>query len=213
MQKTLEQTLKEIEGRNISTPSDQKSPFELDQERRAREERAKEAAFQLSKLPPKFTQQRFDDKHLAPHLNKSIFACGGTGTGKTTFMCDLAKLYVRDGHKISFISYPAFIMRLQASFRVQEDNPFLIAREVAMFRGFLIIDDLGAEKLTDFVRQITYYIFNEREQWCLPVGITSNFKLSELDEQIDPRISSRIAGMCEVRKFSGPDRRVEKGAK
>ena len=74
----------------------------------------------------------------------------------------------------------------------------------------LFLDDLGAEKLTDFVRQITYFILNEREQNELTTVITSNFSLKQLDEQIDQRISSRIAGMCEILKFTGDDRRIKK---
>ena len=80
---------------------------------------------------------------------------------------------------------------------------------MAKFEGWLAIDDIGAEKLTEFVRQITYYILNEREQRELPTLITSNFSLMEIDEMIDSRISSRIAGMCEVIKLSGKDRRLK----
>ena len=73
----------------------------------------------------------------------------------------------------------------------------------------MIIDDIGAEKLTEFVRQTFYYIINEREQWLKKTIITSNYSLDELDEYIDGRISSRIAGMCEIVELGGKDRRVK----
>ena len=148
--------------------------------------------------------------------NKSVFITGKTGVGKTVLMASIVRKYVQKGYgyyanlgKIIWISYPAFIMELQSLFGKEKESPFDYAEEVAKLDGILAIDDLGAEKLSDFVRQITYFIINEREQRELPVLITSNFSLQEIDEMIDPRISSRIAGICEIIKLSGKDRRLE----
>jgi len=154
----------------------------------------------------------------------SLFIHGKAGVGKTVLACSLAKLYIKQGHEVKFISYPAFIMDLQGMFRGEKDV-YGYAKEIAWYpekiekdpclyknierKGVLIIDDLGAVKLTDFVRQITYYIINEREMKCLPTIITSNFGLNEIDEMIDSRISSRISGMCEVLQIKGKDRRLK----
>jgi len=72
----------------------------------------------------------------------------------------------------------------------------------------LFLDDLGAEKMTDFVRQSLYAIINYREQHELPTIITSNYNLSNISGKIDDRIASRIAGMCEVIEIKGNDRRL-----
>ena len=74
----------------------------------------------------------------------------------------------------------------------------------------LILDDLGSEKITEYLRTTFYYIFNEREIWERPTIITSNLSLEELDNHLGARVSSRIAGSCEVLKFTGKDRRLEK---
>lgn len=147
------------------------------------------------------------DKFNQEYLNKNIFLYGPAGTGKTTLACHIA----RESAKTMFIryySYPALIMQLQSAFRNQTLDPFNMAREIARFPGLLVLDDIGAEKLTDYVRQITYYIINEREQWELKTVITSNFSLAELDDFIDQRIASRIAGMCLVLEVPGKDRRI-----
>ena len=178
-------------------------------------------------IPRKFWNLE-TDKLLDRYKNKlcSLFIHGKAGTGKTVFACSLAKEYIREGYQVKFISFPAFIMDLQRKFR---NNPLLLgddvydyAKEIALYpediesdpaykkeprEGILIIDDLGAVKLTEFVKQITYYIINEREMRVLPTIITSNFDLNEIDEMIDPRVSSRIAGICEVLQFKGNDRR------
>ena len=85
-----------------------------------------------------------------------------------------------------------------------------MAENIATYPGTLCIDDIGAEKMTAFVQQITYYIINYREQEMLHTLITSNFSLQQIDEQIDTRVSSRIAGMCKVVKIQGHDRRLDK---
>ena len=184
-------------------------------------------------LPRKFWDVK-TDKSLDMYKDKlcSLFIHGKAGVGKTVLACSLAKLYIRQGYEVKFISYPAFIMDLQGMFRGEKDV-YGYAKEIAWYpedadislkpsymrefgspekewkkEGVLIIDDLGAVKLTEFVRQITYYIINEREMKMLPTIITSNFDLNEIDNMIDPRVSSRISGMCEIKKLDGKDRRL-----
>jgi len=185
-------------------------------------------------LPRKFWDIK-TDKSLDMYKDKlcSLFIHGKAGVGKTVLACSLAKLYIRQGYEVKFISYPAFIMDLQGMFRGDKDV-YGYAKEIAWYPedadtslkplymrefgaperewkkdGILIIDDLGAVKLTEFVRQITYYIINEREMKMLPTIITSNFDLNEIDNMIDPRVSSRISGMCEIKKLDGKDRRLK----
>jgi len=163
-------------------------------------------------IPLRFLKIRTDKQSLLESsIDKSLFITGKAGTGKSVFMANLAvkRMTTKQGN-IEWISYPAFIMKLQGAFQKDRESPFDIAENIARHYGYLFIDDLGAEKLTDYVRQITYFIINEREQRVLPTVITSNFTLQEIAEQIDVRISSRIAGMCEVLKFTGVDQRIKR---
>lgn len=175
-------------------------------------------------IPKKFREIETDKVDILDrHFRKSLFISGGVGAGKTVFACSYLKRAAREkpylpelrdcpvhDHSIQFISYPKFIMKLQSAFRDDSVNPESIASEVASSRAIICIDDLGAEKLTEYVKQITYYIINEREQNELPILITSNFSLDQIDKMIDPRVSSRISGMCEILRFSGKDRRTDK---
>lgn len=167
---------------------------------------------QFEKCIPKKYQNIETDSHenIKKAMGKNLFLYGDVGSGKTVFACSMLKKYITEGEKIKFISYPAWIMQLQNAYRDEDISPFQMARDVANFTGWLCIDDLGAEKLTSYVQQITYYVINEREQRVLPIIITSNYTLDQINQLIDKRITSRIAGMCKVLNFGKRDKRLGK---
>lgn len=164
-------------------------------------------------IPRKFRDIECDKPGIVKQgIEQSMFITGTSGVGKTVLMAGIAKEILKAKEReVKWISYPGFIMELQSLFRKDDEvTPFDIAEETASFPGTLAIDDIGAEKITAFVQQITYYIINYREQEMLHTLITSNFSLQQIDEQIDTRISSRIGGMCKIVKLTGKDRRLEK---
>lgn len=177
-------------------------------EERSSRENKERIEREIHRILPKKYWDIESDRSTDGVKDKSFFLWGNIGAGKSVYMATLAKKYIREHVDVDWISYSKFIMRIQNAYRNKEESPFKIAEAMASSYGVLCIDDLGAEKLTDFVRQITYFIINEREERCLVTLITSNFSLADIDTQIDPRVSSRIAGMCKVLKFSGKDRRI-----
>lgn len=190
---------------------EQKQYFCSDKCKSIRKEREYQKRLQV--LPLKFRDIECDKKELVSQgIEQSLFITGASGVGKTVLMAGVVKELLKDRKKnIEWISYPGFIMELQSMFRKEGENtPFEMAEGVATYPGTLCIDDIGAEKMTAFVQQITYYIINYREQEMLHTLITSNFSLQQIDEQIDIRVSSRIAGMCKVIKLTGKDRRLDK---
>ena len=143
---------------------------------------------------------------------------GGVGSGKTTSIVSFIREWLKERTDMSglasmwaFIVYPEFIMALQDCYNHKKDEQtaYEYLDSIAQY-PFLAIDDFGAEKPTEYVRQATYYLLNYREMRLLPTFITSNFSMDFLNDNIDPRISSRIAGMCEVIRLDGKDRRIKK---
>ncbi len=153
-------------------------------------------------------------------LKKGVCLSGKAGVGKTMAVCLLMRDWfllktkiIRDWYETrgvwEFIVYPEFIMQLQDTYSHEKnDETALEMLERVANCHYLVIDDLGAEKPTEYVRQATYYIINHREMHELPTFITTNFSMDYLDENIDSRISSRIAGMCEIIRMEGKDRRL-----
>ena len=156
-------------------------------------------------------------------IDRGLCLLGGPGVGKTMSMALLIQESLKrraaafpgnfwgpqTKSRWRFIVYPEFIMEVQDSFKNErgELTALEMLKDVAQ-TPLLVIDDLGAEKPTEYVRQATYYIINHREMHMLPTFVTSNFSIDHLDENIDPRISSRIAGLCEIIRVDGRDRRL-----
>jgi len=161
-------------------------------------------------IPKKFINI-ISDKDYDKYVDdkKGVYLWGETGTGKTVMASSIIREYIiKYGGKIKYISSPKMIMELQDSYKNDKESPVDILKKLSRV-DILFIDDLGAEKLTEFVRQSIYFLINEREQWERPTIITSNYSLSEIDVYIDKRISSRIAGMCSIVKVGGDDLRLK----
>lgn len=73
-----------------------------------------------------------------------------------------------------------------------------------------ILDDIGVEKVTEFVEEFMYLFINKQYEKVFPVVITSNLPLSQLAEKIGDRVVSRIKEMCEIVELKGEDRRLKK---
>ena len=171
---------------------------------------------QLSKagIPSKFwniTTDKNSQKYL--DSNTGLYLWGQAGTGKTVFACSMAKHYLSQGKNVRFWSSVGLIMNLHNLWRQPEKLILDFIESESIYPAVLILDDLGSEKLTEYVRTTFYHILNEREGWEKQTIITSNYSLDELDKYLGARISSRISGMCELLKFGGKDMRLKSGGK
>lgn len=160
---------------------------------------------------------------------QSIFISGLCGTGKThlaiasMYFWFVEKIHIGKRHReewcdnVDCISYPSekpdflpsveFFLELKNSFkddRMSEEN-------IINFYGskeLLVIDDVGAEKVSDWSRQMFYTLIDRRYREMSQTIITSNLDLDKLAEIIDERISSRIIEMGKVIKLGGKDWRL-----
>ncbi|MGW4411184.1 ATP-binding protein [Nonomuraea sp. NPDC004702] len=90
--------------------------------------------------------------------------------------------------------------------RPSNDNgrqPILDSQEARL----LIVDDIGAEKPSEFTCEKLYEIVDQRYADALPLIVTSNVPPRALSEQVGERVASRFAEFCRVVPMTGPDRR------
>jgi DNA replication protein DnaC len=73
----------------------------------------------------------------------------------------------------------------------------------------LHIDDVGAERSTDWVLEELYSIVNARYEDQRSMLITTNLDRGDLCEQITERTVSRLAEMCDPLPLLGHDRRMD----
>jgi DNA replication protein DnaC len=73
--------------------------------------------------------------------------------------------------------------------------------------ALLIVDDIGAEKPSEWTQERVYSVIDHRYANCQPLIVTSNLPPSKLAGQIGERAASRLAEMCEVVAMTGSDRR------
>lgn len=142
------------------------------------------------------------------NTRKGIYIHGDVGVGKTHIAYALAKKSIDDKKKTMFWNSSELVKTIKDDF----DRPFMEKRlpedKIKNFNGLLIIDDLGAEKISEFVADVFYLIVNKKYNDMIPVVFTSNLSISELAKRVGDRTASRIVGMCDVVKLEGNDRRV-----
>jgi len=155
------------------------------------------------------------------HSQKGLCMVGPSGVGKSVHAVLVMREWftrwaVQEGLDIKqpegawkFVGCAGLVMRIQDAWHSDDESAYKILKAIAEV-PHLILDDLGTEKPTEYVKQAIYFIINEREQWQRQTIITSNFSLEQIDAQYDSRISSRISGMADIREMRGKDRRVEK---
>ena len=78
----------------------------------------------------------------------------------------------------------------------------------------LIIDDLGAERKSEFMQEQVYNIIDARYRSGLPMIITTNLTIKQLTEPAEigfSRIYDRILERCHPMELTGDSRRIIKG--
>jgi DNA replication protein DnaC len=146
------------------------------------------------------------DRRLAEGRGLWIF--GDTGTGKTTLAMLISKAALESGRSVAIYSLPKLLARIRRTYDSEPggDN-YLSFFDKLTSVDLLHIDDLGAEKRSDWVLEQLYALVNERYETERSVVITTNLGHEELEEQIGSRTVSRLSQICDEVPLFGTDRR------
>jgi DNA replication protein DnaC len=150
--------------------------------------------------------------------NRGVFIFGPCGTGKSHLATGLLLEWFANKERVSaecedtprpkaqFVSTIDLLIELKESFNSRDGDARLL-RKYSEY-DLLVLDDLGAERATDWSRQVINVLVDRRYREMKPMIFTSNLGLNALSDAFDDRMASRIAGACEVLQLAGSDRRI-----
>ena len=136
---------------------------------------------------------------------RGLLLMGSCGTGKTHLAVALSKTLILKGFDIAFLTVAEFLVSLRATYGGSGSEETLLER--AATAPLLVFDDLGAEKVSDWVRDRMYLVVDRRYREARPMVITTNCDMKELEDHVGTRVFSRLFEMCDGVLMRGQDRR------
>lgn len=136
---------------------------------------------------------------------KGLLLYGSVGSGKTFAACEAANALIDKGHPVLVTNFAKLVNILQEQFNTRQTyidslNKF----------SLLVIDDLAAERDTEYMLENVYNIIDARYRAKLPMIITTNLTGAELknpDNVSKQRIYSRLLERCFPIEVNTKDRR------
>jgi len=131
---------------------------------------------------------------------RGLWIMGDVGTGKTSLAMLVSKTALEAGRSVAIYSVPRLLARIRRTYDAEAgEQSYLEFFDRLTSVDLLHLDDLGAEKSSDWVLEQLYAIINERYESARAVVLTTNLNPQELEDQIGPRTVSRLVEIC-----SGP---------
>lgn len=172
-------------------------------------------------LPLRFHHVNGNDllPELAPvdPATTNVILEGPAGRGKTHQAAALARLHLERNvdHRhgladaVRFVNAATLVEQLRAEQR--REGGRRIIDDLVRAR-MLIIDDLGAEKPTEWVRERVYDLINQRYEHRRGTTITTNLTPAQLADQIGERSTGRLMEDAVRIRIDGQQRRRPAGA-
>jgi DNA replication protein DnaC len=164
--------------------------------------------------------------------DKGLLFMGPSGVGKTHMAVAALKELIRRGHAGLFCDYRELLKEIQASYNPASESTEMKILEPIRTVEILVLDDLGASKPSDWVRDIVGIVLNARYNENRTTLITTNYldhpategevarlpngkliaptREDALEQRIGTRMRSRLYEMCRTVEVSAPDFRREK---
>ena len=138
---------------------------------------------------------------------RGLWFYGSVGTGKTTLAMLVSRAALDAGRSVAIYSLPRLLAEIRATFETDSERSHLDLLERLAAVDLLHVDDVGAERTSDWVLEQLYAIVNARYEDERSVMITTNLERDELVDQIRERTVSRLEEMCTLVPLYGEDAR------
>jgi DNA replication protein DnaC len=151
-----------------------------------------------------------------PVVDKGLFLLGHPGVGKTHLAVAVLKLVVRrTGARGIFYDTRELLRLIRSTYNPLVQTAEMDVLQPVMRADLLVLDDLGAEKTSEWVEETLNLIVNTRYNERRATLFTSNYEIREdvtdpdsLSARVGFRMWSRLHEMCEFLTLKGVDFRM-----
>lgn len=136
---------------------------------------------------------------------QGLLLSGTVGTGKTYFAACIANRLIDKGYRALMTNFARLTNQIQGTF----DGKQALIDDLNRY-PLLILDDLGAERKSEFMQEMVFNIIDSRYRSGLPFIITTNLSLEEIKKPQDltcSRIYDRILERCFPIEMTGASKR------
>jgi len=160
----------------------------------------------------KSIQKALKAAHIFAEKPKGWLVMMGTyGSGKTHLAAAVANYRAGLGDPPLFVMVPDLLDHLRATFSPQSNTTFDRRFDEIRTTPLLVLDDLGTQSMTQWVREKLYQLFNHRYNAELPTVITTSDSLDEMDARIRSRLLD--GKLCTIYAVTAPSYHGGKGKK
>lgn len=153
--------------------------------------------------------RRYVDQFWTFHKKgKGLLLFGTVGTGKSFVSACIANALIDKGIPVMMTNFARIANTVSGMWEGKQEYYDSLNRY-----PLLILDDLAAERKTEYMSEIVFNVIDARYRAGLPLIVTTNLTSEELKHPSDisyQRTFSRLLEMCIPIKVEGKDKRLEK---
>jgi DNA replication protein DnaC len=147
-----------------------------------------------------------------PAIERGLLLTGTVGVGKTHLAVSIIKALTERGFSSLFYEFGSLLKEIQDSYNPNTKSSELKILSNVFEAEILVLDEIGASKPTDWVKDTMAHVINTRYNDRKLTIFTTNYaddrkldKEETLEDRIGVRLRSRLFEMCRTVKIEGND--------